>query len=263
MDNAPPGPNPDEDGSVTETPPKELDLQQMPIEAVAAYWLSLRKVMGPKFAPRTLQDEAANTAEPFIRYMLDLGLCGLDDATARRAGVRRRDTALRDLGLKLGLMRDALLSMAAAENPRMALARMFARLPAPALTEEAATRMALDMVRLAEQGGGGPTLDVDLGLGAEELLVRLMFYVLWARREGKAATWPLGGSARCRFFLQGLALAADGHDRSFVKACLDTAAAEVLADAGTKMDLCVDMVLALRAKASYEDLYRLARAYVP
>jgi hypothetical protein len=247
---------------VTETPQKELDLRQMPIEAVAAYWLSLRKVMGPKVSPKTLQEEAANTAEPFIRYMLDLGLCGLDEATVRRAGERRRDTALRELGRKLGLMRDALLSMAAAENPRLALARMLARLPAPGQGEEGVTRLALDMVRFVEQGGAGTTLAVDTGLSAEELLVRLTFYVLWARREGKAAVWPLGGGS-CRFFAQGLALASDGHDRSFVKTCLDTACAEVLADYQTRMDLCVDMVLALRAKAGYEDLYRLARAYVP
>jgi hypothetical protein len=247
---------------VTETAHQELNLRQMPIEAVAAYWLSLRKVMGPKFAPRTLQDEAANTSEPFIRYMLDLGLCGLDEATIRRAGLRRRDTALRELGQKLGLMRDALLSMAAAENPRLALARMLARLPDPNLGEEGVTRLALDMVRFVEQGGEGTTLAVDTALGAEELLVRLMFYVLWARREGRAAAWPLGGGS-CRFFGQGLALASDGHDRSFVKACLDTSSAEILADFQIKMDLCVDMVLALRAKAGYDDLYRLARAYLP
>lgn len=187
---------------MTETPQKELDLRQMPIEAVAAYWLSLRKVMGPKVSPKTLQEEAANTAEPFIRYMLDLGLCGLDEATVRRAGERRRDTALRELGRKLGLMRDALLSMAAAENPRLALARMLARLPAPGQGEEGVTRLALDMVRFVEQGGAGTTLAVDTGLSAEELLVRLTFYVLWARREGKAAVWPLGGGS-CRFFRPG------------------------------------------------------------
>jgi len=240
-----------------------MNLVEMPVEGVAAYWLSLKKIMGAKVVPKTLEDEAQNTAEPFIRGMLDLCISGLDDATARHAALRRRDTVLHDMRLKLGLMRDALLSIAVGENPRMVLMRMFARLPLPVITEENVTKMALDMVRLAEANKDGYVVTVSTKLTREELVVKLMFYVLWARREGKAAIEVFGQNGRCRYFNQGLVMTADGHDRSFIKTCLDTAAEEILDDAGQKMGLTLDMALALRSKTSYEDMFRIAQAYIP
>ncbi len=247
---------------MTEEPRKDMDLMEMPIEGVAAYWLSLKKIMGPKIAPKTLQDEAEKTSEPFIRYMLELCLSGLDETAARRAGARRRETALREMGLKMNLMRDALVCIAAGENPRMALMRMFARLPGPVISEDNATKMALDMVRLAEKNKDAYVVTISTALSREELLVKLMFYVLWARREGPASLEAFGQNGRCRFFVQALAMTSDGHDRSFVKSCLEVAAAEALTDAGQKMDLALDMALALRAKTSYEDLFRVAQAYL-
>lgn len=248
---------------MTEEPRTDLDLLEMPLEGLAAYWLSLKKIMGAKLVPKTLQEEAEKTSEPFIRYMLELCVSGLDDIAARRAGTRRRETVLRELSLKMSLMREALLSMSAGENPRLALIRMFARVPGPVISEENATKMALDMVRLAEKNKDGYVVTIGPALSREELLIKLMFYVLWARREGVASVEPFSQGGRCRFFVQGVTMAADGLDRSVVKSCLDASAAEILVEAGQKMDLALDMALALRAKTSYEDMFRVAQAYLP
>lgn len=248
---------------MTEEPRQELDILEMPLEGVAAFWLSLKKIMGAKIAPKTLQDEADNTTEPYIRFMIELCLSGLDDVAVRRAGLARRDTALRDLELKTTLMRDALLSMAAGENPRMGLLRMCSRLALPSISEEHVTKMALDMVRMAEKSRDGYVVTIGPRLPAEELMVKLMFYVLWARREGKAAIEPFGENGRFRHFNQALAMTADGHDRGFIKACMDSGRAGILADAAAKMDLSLEMTLALRGKVSYDDMFRIAQGYLP
>lgn len=241
---------------------QELGILDMPLEGVAAYWLSLRKVMGAKVQPKTVQEEAANTREPFVSFLLDLFLSTLPDAEVRRLGLVRRDTVLRDLRLKLAMMREALLAIAAVDNPRKALVRMGAYLSEPSLTEENATKMGLDMVRLAEKSRASYVVTVDPALSAEQLLIKLLFYVLWARREGKAGLESFAENGRCRYFNQGLLMVVDGFDRSFVRGCLDLAEAELLEEAGRKMELAVDMACALRVKLSYEDMFKTARAYL-
>lgn len=247
---------------MSDTTALEMDILEMPLEGLAAYWLSLKKIMGAKIAPKTIAEEAEKTAEPFVKYLLELTVSGLDEASARRACERRRDAVLRGLSLKLALMREALQSIAASENPRMALARMFARLDAPAISEESATKMALDMVRLAEKSKDGYVVTVSTKLAPEELLVKLMFYVLWARREGKAAMEPFGENGRFRFFNHGMVLTADGHDRSFIKSCLDASSEALLESAAVKMDMAIDLALSLRVKMSYDDMFRYAQAYI-
>lgn len=242
---------------------EDVSLLDMPLEGIAAYWLSLRKVMGAKVQPKTVQDEAGNTREPFIKYMLELYLAATPDAEVRRLGQMRRDTDLRGLRLKLGMMREALLAIATVENPRKALMRMGAYLSEPSLTEESATKMGLDMVRMAEKSKDSYVVTVEANLSSEQLLIKLLFYVLWARREGKSGLEAFAEKGRCRFFNLGLAMVVDGFERSFVRGCLDVAEAELLDLAGRKMALCVDMVLALRAKLSYEDMFRTARAHLP
>ncbi|WP_461210714.1 hypothetical protein [Desulfocurvus sp. DL9XJH121] len=247
----------------TDETQRDVNLLEMPLEGIAAYWLSLRKVMGPKLQPKTLEEEVVNTQEPFIKYLLEMFSSGVTDAELRRLCQVRQDTAVRELRLKLAMMREALTVIASAENPRKALMRMGAYLAEPSLTEESATKMALDMVRMAEKSKDGYVVTVEPSLSPEQLLVKLLFYVLWARREGKAGLEPFAENGRCRFFNQGLGMVVDGFERSFVRGCLDIAEAEILDTASRKMALSVDMVLALRAKLSYEDMFRAVRAYLP
>ncbi|BBD08320.1 hypothetical protein [Desulfovibrio ferrophilus] len=241
---------------------KDINLLEMPLEGIAAYWLSLKKVMGIKYVPKVIQDEAENTEEPYIKYLLETCFTGASEADVRRLGMIRRESTLRELRLKLTLMREALVAIAAADNPRKALLRMGSYLPEPSLTEENLTKMALDMVRLAETGKDSYVVTVEASLPAEQLILKLFFYVLWARREGKAGLEPMAENGRCRYFNQGLGMVMDGFERGFVLGCLEIAAEEMLGAATVKMNLALDMALALRTKISYEDLFKVARAHM-
>jgi len=247
---------------VSEESVKDINLLEMPMEGIAAYWLSLKKIMGTKVVPKVLQDEAEKTEEPYIRYLLDTCFTSIPESEVRRLGWIRRESTLNDLRLKMALMREALLSIAAAGNPRKALLRMGAYLPEPSLSEEQITKMALDMVRLAEKSKDNYVVTVDASLPAEQLVLKLMFYVLWARREGKAGLEPMAENGRCRFFNQGLGMVMDGFERSVILSCLEIAEAERLGAATLKMNLALDMALALRAKMSYDDMFKVARAYM-
>lgn len=241
---------------------KDINLLEMPLEGIAAYWLSLKKIMGNKVVPKVLQDEAEKTEEPYIRYLLDTCFTTIPEAEVRRMALIRRDSALHELRLKLAMMREALLSISAAGNPRQALLRMGAYLSEPSLTEESLTKMALEMVHLAEKDKGSYVVTVEASLSMEQLILKLFFYVLWARREGKAGLEPMAEKGRCRYFNQGLGMVMDGFERSFILGCLEIAAAEFLGAAGQKMNLALDMALALRAKLSYDDMFKVARAYL-
>lgn len=241
---------------------KEINVLDMPLEGIAAYWLSLRKVMGNKFQPKVLADEAENTAEPFILYLLETSLTALPDAEIRRLGGIRRDNTVRDMRMKLTVIREALVAIADADNPRKALLRMGAYMADSSLTEEQLTKMALDMVRMAEKNKAGYVVTVDLTLPMEQLVLKLFFYILWARREGKAGLEPMAENGRCHYFNQGLGMVMDGFERSFIKDCLRVAADEMLETATVKMSLALDMALALRSKLSYEDMFKVARAHM-
>jgi len=249
-----------EEQSAGNEPAKLVHVLEMPLEGIAAYWLSLRKVMGNKVVPKVIADEVPNTEEPFIKYLLEMCLAPVSDPEARRLGEARRDSTLRDLRLKLAVMREALVAIAEADNPRKALLRMGAFVCDPSLTEDQLTKMALDMVRMAEKNKDGYVVTVNPSLPLEQLILKLFFYVLWARREGKAGLEPIAENGRCRYFNVGLGMVMDGFERSFILGCLQVSAEEALDAAALKMDLALDMALALRAKLSYEDMFKVARA---
>nr|HML59945.1 hypothetical protein [Solidesulfovibrio sp.] len=104
---------------------------------------------------------------------------------------------------------------------------------------------------------------VDHGLAPEVLLARLMYGLVMVRREGKEAGRTLAESCRSLFFAEGLALVADGFDEAFLRRRLALHRRAVLVDAARKMVLAEELCLGLRAKYSYEDLWRVARAYLP
>lgn len=55
------------------TAPKEFDLMEMPLEGVAAFWLSVKKTMdSKKKGDEFLLEEAKHTREPHVRFLLEL-----------------------------------------------------------------------------------------------------------------------------------------------------------------------------------------------
>lgn len=257
----------------TDETPRELDILEMPLEGLAAYWLSLRKLLGDKVnrkvLARSLPEEAERTSEPFVRHLLDLCAASFDDAQFLTLVHAKRDTVLRDLHLKFDLMRDALLSIAAGENPRQLLVTMMTRFSVPPLTESKATQLAVDTVKAAQaaiaenkpEQAAGVLGRVDHRDGADRLLVKLLFLAYWARREGKHSI-PAFVMAGGRFFKESLSLVVDGFEPPYVKRRVEFQAGEMIEDARLKMDMATQMALALRRELPYEDLYRVAKSYL-
>lgn len=240
-----------------------LDITEMPLEGIAAYWLSLKKLMGAKFTAKVVQDEAERTEEPFIRFILETMTSDLSDEYFRHVLRLKEETSLRTLTRKLELMREGLLSIAIGENPRKGLVRMAAHFASTAMPEEKISRMALEMVKKARAGGGTEyAVTIDNRMPADQLLVKLMFYVFWARHEGTGAIDQFAENSRCLLFREGLGLVSDGFDRSFVKACMDTRLDGILREVRLKMDMAAELAIALRTKHSYEDMLAVAQAYM-
>ncbi len=256
-----------------DTPPRELDILEMPLEGLAAYWLSLRKLLGEKVSRkvllRSLPEEAERTSEPFVRHLLDICAASFEDGQFLTLAGAKRDTVLRDLRLKFDLMRDALLSIAAGENPRQLLVTMLTHFASPPLTEAKATQMAVDTVKAAQtaiaenkpETAAGILGRVDHRDGADRLMVKLLFLAYWARREGKHAI-PIFVQAGGRFFRESLSLVVDGFEPPYVKRRVEFQSGEMVEEARLKMDMATQMALALRRELPYEDLYRVAKSYL-
>ncbi|NJB67350.1 hypothetical protein GGQ74_000990 [Desulfobaculum xiamenense] len=241
-----------------------LDITEMPLEGIAAYWLSLKKIMGGKVAPKLALDEAGRTEEPYIRYLLESCFTGLSDDQFLRVAGFKAETVVRGMQLRQGLIREAVLSMSAGENPRKALVRMAAHFPAQLMPEEKISRMALEMVKKARAGSGTEyTVTIDYTTAADQLLVKLMFYVFWARHEGAGSMRTFAETSRCLLFREALSMVEDGFDRSFIKACVDTRCEGLVREARLKMNMAAELALALRGKLSYDEMFVVAQAYMP
>ncbi len=90
-----------------------------------------------------------------------------------------------------------------------------------------------------------------------------MFYCLWSRRESKEALLPFAELSGCRHFTEALGLVADGFESPFIRERMQTQARGLLDMVRQKMDMATDMVLALRNKLPYEELYAVAKSYLP
>ncbi len=244
---------------------QDLDILDMPMEGIAAFWLSLKKILGNKFTAKAVGEEAERTSEPFIRHLLEIGPAGFSDDMLLRLARAKRDAMIDDLGVKYTLMRIALQDIAVGENPRKTLARMTAFFPGVAVSEAKVTRLAMEMVRTAENGGAEAEYAVSISqrLSADQVVVKLMFYCLWARRESREALLAFAELSGCRYFTEALGLVADGFESPFIRERMLTQAEGLLDSVRRKMDMATDLVLAIRNKLSYEEVYAVARSYLP
>jgi len=244
----------------------DLDIVEMPATALAAYWLSLKKLMDSRKGGRIVQEEMAAVTEPNIRLLLETAFgSNLPEEVVRRLYLASRGQVLADLRRKLDCMARTLSAMAAGDNPQRVLSLLTALFPAPPVREAAAMETVYDLVEKARSGesDGSEAAAVDHGLPPELLLVRLMYCLVVVRREGRDACRQLTYSTRSLFFAEGLALVADGFDAAFLSRRLTLHRQSLLADAAQKLTMAEELCLGLRAKYSYEDLWRVARAYLP
>lgn len=244
---------------------RDLDILEMPLDGLAAYWLSLKKLWdSKKGAKKVIEDEAAHTPEPYISYLLNTAFGELPEHMVRKLARIKRETFIADWRRKIELMRIALYAVAAGENPRITLIRMDSRFHAPPMDERKAFDLAGGVfAAIKDTSADLPTLlDVSHKHSHDRLVVKLLFYVIHARREGKQSLAPFIQFIRSPYFAEGLSLAVDGFDADFLANHLDRVRNEALADARRKMRLSQDMVLGIRDKLAYADLLRMAQAYM-
>lgn len=246
-------------------PKKDFDLVLVPMEGVVTYWLSLSKLLGgSRKIARQVGEEAQYTSEPFVHHLLEIAFNELPEQHIRRMAQAKKSVLLESLSRRLNLMRMSLLDILAAENPRKTLAKMTAQYTHPPLNEEKAFRFAQDLTALAEKDPNERPeyFNVDHRLKVDQLMVVLLFYVLWSRREGKRNLGAFTKYVASPFFRDGLALVVDGFDGPFVRKRLRAHRQAILDDVGMKMDASVDMALAIRNRLDYDRVFEVGKSYM-
>ncbi len=243
---------------------RDFDIIEIPLEGVAAYWLSIKKLVDEKRSFKPLREEADYTSEPYIKYLLDVVFSKLSIARTQDLATLKRNATLEELSRKINLMRISLMDIAMGENPRKSLAKMTAQYARAALNEEKAFELVQELVRQAQKNPAETPafFSIDHRQKPEQLMVSLLFYVFWSRRKGKFACQPLLELVSSAVFHDGLSLVIDGFDAPFVRKRLKIHKAVLLQDAQIKMEISEKMSIAIREKLSYEDVFRIAKAYL-
>ncbi len=242
---------------------KDFDILELPLEGVAAYWLSLKKLVGKRNF-KVLEEEAEYTSEPFIRHLLDIGFCGYSEERVRLLATAKADTLLHEISRRFNLMRIAILDVTMAENPHRTLAKLLAQFPVPPVTEERAMALSQELIKFVPEHQAGQERFFDVGHKSQDdkLVVTLLFYVLLSRHESKNGCQPLLSYVSSRFFREGLAMVIDGFDAPFVRKWLKEHKAVVLEETRRKMQMSTEMCIAIGSRLEYEDVYRVARSFM-
>lgn len=244
-----------QDGRVT-------DLVHAPLEAVAAYWLSLKKALDERKNGRFLVEEARHVSEPFIKHLLNLLDSGLTPEDCfRLAGVKQRNL-LRDLHRKLDLLAICLLGIGGKENPQKVLIRIISRFPISPVFE----KEVFDIAQQALQNMDKPKtrekfLLIDQSMKIEALIINMMVYSMYARRNDLKKLEIFSDYIRSYYFAEGMALIQDGFEQDFIKHRLILLRKEILADMENKMEMSVEMFLGIRKRMTYEDVFKIYHSF--
>ena len=246
---------------------RDIDILEFPIDGLAAYWLAIKKLVGDKRNFKPLLEEAEHTGEPFIQHLLENMAAEVPETRLRHLAEVRGRGILKTIKVKHDLMRVVLLDIAASENPRKTLTKMAAQFTTSPIEEENAFALVQEMGKLAagkkKAEGQESYFNVDHRVKYDQLIVALLFFASWARREGKLACQPFLTHVRSSFFADGLSLVIDGFDAPFVRKRLRVHRETILDETRLKMEMSVDMASAIRGRESYEDVFRVAKAYLP
>jgi hypothetical protein len=243
------------DGRVT-------DLVHAPLESVAAYWLSLKRTLNERRDERFLVEEAQHASEPFIKHLLQLFNSGLSpEDCARLAGIKQRNL-LRDLQRKLDLLAICLLGISGKENPQKVLIRIISKFPISPIFE----KEVFDIAQQALQNIDNPKtrekfLLIDLSMKIEALIINMMVYSMYARRNDLKKMQMFAEYVRSYYFSEGMALIHDGFEQDFIKHRLLLLRKEILADMENKMEMSVEMFLGIRKGMAYDDLFKIFKSF--
>ena len=241
----------------------ELDFLHLPLDGVAAYWLSLRKLAGNARNVKALDHEAQYVAEPFVRHLLDMAVNALPIPRFTQLAAISAASELARLDRQLDLMRITVLDVAQGENPLRTLARMTACFAMPMEEPERLLEEAQSRVNKAANRKVTRELYVlDHRQPDETLCATLLFYSVLARRHGKPACRPFLAQVGSAFFTDGMALVVDGFDVPFVRKWLKKFKATLLADMDRKMTLSTQLCIAIQERQPFEELRYLVRSYL-
>ena len=91
----------------------------------------------------------------------------------------------------------------------------------------------------------------------------MLFHIILSRKEGKQQLEQLVPHIKTPFYTNGITQVIDGFDHRILKSNLKIQADQILAYSKTKMDMAAEMCLGIRAKQTYDDIFRIARAFMP
>lgn len=246
------------------TTEQELDILEMPFEGLAAYWLSIKKIIASRKGKTIVKDEIEGTQESYIKHLLETVFTKMDIALVRRLAVVKRDTLLDDYRRKIDLMRLALFAIASRENPRVTLVRMDSKFSHAPMSEKKAFGMAQGLIdAIKDKNTDRPALlAVDHKMPFDRLVVKLLFYVMYARPD-KQRLEGLLRYTKSRYFTEGLSLAMDNFEADFLAHHLEGIRDQTIVETRRKMDMSLEMAVGIRDKLPYDDIFKIARAYMP
>jgi hypothetical protein len=244
--------------------PQDFDLLEIPLEGLAAYWLSLKKASAGKRGPKTLQEELSTMEEPFMRHLLEIGFSSFNGEQIRRFAGIKKETILSDLRRKLYLMLIALMGIYNKENPQQILIRIISRFPISPVLEKEVFDQAQEMLQTHLHGGVVDPRKTSLrhAMDAQSLIVSLIFYCMLARRRGVEDCGPLIPVLRSPLFSEGLSLIIDKFEYDFIKHRLNLQKNEILQDTQIKMDMAMELCIAIREDMAYEDLLKITHSFM-
>lgn len=245
--------------------PKEFDLMEMPLEGVAAFWLSVKKTLDAKKNPNFLSEEARHTRETHIRFLLELAASSLPPARCEELAIIRKKNILTELQRKYVLMAIGLLGIVSKENPQKVMIRFLSKFHVAPIFEKQVFEVAQVMLKNLDNSelNKAKFLNLDHKLKIESLIINLTFYCMLARRNGPESLLEYQEYITSQYFKDGLALICDGFDYDFVKFRLNLVKKEIMESMDMKMDLSMHMMSAIRADVPLPEMYLIAKAYLP
>ncbi len=246
--------------------PKEFDLMEMPLEGVAAFWLSVKKTMdSKKKGDEFLLEEAKHTQEPHVRFLLELAASSFAPQRCEELAQVRKKNILAELHRKYVLMAIGLLGIVSKENPQKVMIRFLSKFHIAPIFEKQVFEVAQVMLKNLDNADLNKSkfLNIDHKLKIEALIINLIFYCMLARRSGVEHLLEFQEYISSQYFKDGLALICDGFDYDFVKFRLNLVKKEILEAMEMKMDLSMHMMSAIKSGTPFGDLYLIAKAYLP
>jgi hypothetical protein len=244
--------------------PTEFDMVDMPLEGVAAYWLSLKKVFLEKKKSDLLVNEAAHTKETFVRHLLELCTSSLGAESIRRYAAVKKEVILDDLRRKFVLMAISLLGIADNENPQKVMVRFLSKFSISPVFERQVFEVAQLIISNLDNASFNHRkfMTLHIQMKPEAMLIVLVVFSMLVRRKGPRGLDPFLQYVSCNYFSEGLSLIKDGFDKDFIKYRLNLHQREILEETERKMDMSTELGVALSAQLSYDDMYLIARSYM-